>query len=389
MSSFYVILQLAVATLLENKLRSALTLLGMIFGNAAVIATLSSNDGAKVFIANQLASLGNKLMTVQIKDRFISDHDRDVTERFVDEIEFAVREIIVGQGSARRGRRTTPISLAAVDQSYFKAMNLDLASGRQALESEYTVGQPVAYMGHRTRQALFGDESFVNEYVSVKFGNQTQVLKIIGAFREKGSSAVALDSSIFISPALGRKLATTKSGRLLVMLKDDNRSTVAKYQILNLLTPKFGGLMTVSDARESIERTKAIWSKQNLVGICLAAISLVTGGVGIMNIMLLSIQQRQKEIGLRKAVGAQNSEIAFQFLLETVIICIFGGMLGVVLGWAFGNQVAAMLGDWEASLSLLSVGVALGFSVLTGIAFGALPAMRAARIDPYDALRTG
>ena len=108
-----------------------------------------------------------------------------------------------------------------------------------------------------------------------------------------------------------------------------------------------------------------------------------------MNIMILSIFQRQKEIGLRKAVGAKNSEIAFQFLFETVLICLMGGMIGVLVGWGFGQQVAKMLGDWEAETSLFSVGLALGFSVLTGVLFGLIPAIRASRIDPYDALRSG
>jgi putative ABC transport system permease protein len=175
----------------------------------------------------------------------------------------------------------------------------------------------------------------------------------------------------------------------MTLLRDDNQSSGVKNQIIALLRPKFGSSMRVVDAREAIERTKAIWGKQNLVGICLAAISLLTGGVGIMNIMLLSIHQRQKEIGLRKAVGAKNSEIATQFLMETVIICLLGSLVGVLVGWGFGHQVAKMLGDWEASMSMVSVLVAVSFSVLTGILFGAVPAARAARIDPYDALRTG
>jgi ABC-type antimicrobial peptide transport system permease subunit len=212
---------------------------------------------------------------------------------------------------------------------------------------------------------------------------------VIGVTREKGGAAANLDSSIFISPSLAVKVTGASSDRIMVLLRDDNQSIGVKNQITALLGPKFGAAMRVADAREAIERTKAIWGKQNLVGICLAAISLLTGGVGIMNIMLLSIHQRQKEIGLRKAVGARNSEIATQFLLETVIICVLGGMVGILVGWGFGQQVAKMLGDWEASMSLVSVLVALSFSVMTGVLFGATPAMRAARIDPYDALRTG
>jgi putative ABC transport system permease protein len=390
MASLQVILRLSIATLWENKLRSILTLIGMVFGNAAVIATLSSNEGAKVYIAKQLASLGNKLMTVDISDGSFSDSDLKVIQRFADEIELGVREQSVGSGQARNGDRATNAQIMAVDQDYFKAMNLEMDVGRFFLAREAEMSEPVAILGQRARSDLFRNRSFMNEYISVAVGENLLVLRVIGAFKEKGvNSGTNADSSIYISPGLGRKIGQMNTGKIILLLKDDNRSTIAKNQVKSLLLPKYGDGLQIADAREAIERTKSIWSKQNLVGICLAAISLLTGGVGIMNIMLLSIHQRQKEIGLRKAVGAQNTEIAVQFLMETVIICVLGGVLGVCVGWGFGKQVASMLGDWDASMSILSVCVALGFSVLTGIVFGAAPAMRAARIDPYDALRTG
>jgi putative ABC transport system permease protein len=390
MASLLVIFRLALATLWENKLRSTLTLVGMVFGNAAVIATLSSNDGAKLYIAKQLASLGNKLMTVELGQVSLTESDLSVIRRQADELELATQEQVVGSGVARFEDKTVDVRLLSADESYYRVLNLDLEHGRMATTSESEMSAPVVILGQRIRNALFGDRPFMNQYISIMMGDNSLVLHVIGSFREKGGAAgTELDGSIYISPSLGAKISSSKGGKLILLLKDDNRSTIAKYQVKSLLMPKFGEQIQIADAREAIEKTKAIWGKQNLVGICLAGISLLTGGVGIMNIMLLSIHQRQKEIGLRKAVGAQNSEIAVQFLMETVIICILGGVIGVIVGWMFGKQVASMLGDWEASMSLVSVAVALGFSVLTGVLFGATPAMRAARIDPYDALRTG
>jgi putative ABC transport system permease protein len=390
MASILVIFRLALATLWENKLRSTLTLVGMVFGNAAVIATLSSNDGAKLYIAKQLASLGNKLMTVELGQVSLTESDLSVIRRQADELELATQEQVVGSGVARFEDKTVDVRLLSADESYYRVLNLDLEHGRMATTSESEMSAPVVILGQRIRNALFGDRPFMNQYISIMMGDNSLVLHVIGSFREKGGAAgTELDGSIYISPSLGAKISSSKGGKLILLLKDDNRSTIAKYQVKSLLMPKFGEQIQIADAREAIEKTKAIWGKQNLVGICLAGISLLTGGVGIMNIMLLSIHQRQKEIGLRKAVGAQNSEIAVQFLMETVIICILGGVIGVIVGWMFGKQVASMLGDWEASMSLVSVAVALGFSVLTGVLFGATPAMRAARIDPYDALRTG
>ncbi len=389
MASLSMILRLALVTLWENRLRSILTLVGMVFGNAAVIATLSSNEGAKVFIAKQLASLGNKLMTVELQGASVSTPDIEAVYRYVDNIDYAARERVAGDGQMIYRRNVTRVRIMGVENDYFPVTNLTLDAGRMFLPEELRMGEPVAIIGANVRRALFKDNPFMNEYVTMMVGTTPVMLRVIGVTREKGGAAANLDSSIFISPSLAVKITGGSSDRIMVLLRDDNQSIGVKNQITALLGPKYGSAMRVADAREAIERTKAIWGKQNLVGICLAAISLLTGGVGIMNIMLLSIHQRQKEIGLRKAVGARNSEIATQFLLETVIICVLGGLVGILVGWGFGQQVAKMLGDWEASMSLVSVLVALSFSVMTGVLFGATPAMRAARIDPYDALRTG
>jgi putative ABC transport system permease protein len=388
-ASLSMILRLALVTLWENRLRSILTLVGMVFGNAAVIATLSSNEGAKVFIAKQLASLGNKLMTVELQGASVSTPDIEAVYRYVDNIDYAARERVAGDGQMIYRRNVTRVRIMGVENDYFPVTNLTLDAGRMFLPEELRMGEPVAIIGANVRRALFKDNPFMNEYVTMMVGTTPVMLRVIGVTREKGGAAANLDSSIFISPSLAVKITGGSSDRIMVLLRDDNQSIGVKNQITALLGPKYGSAMRVADAREAIERTKAIWGKQNLVGICLAAISLLTGGVGIMNIMLLSIHQRQKEIGLRKAVGARNSEIATQFLLETVIICVLGGLVGILVGWGFGQQVAKMLGDWEASMSLVSVLVALSFSVMTGVLFGATPAMRAARIDPYDALRTG
>ena len=367
-----------------------MTLIGMIFGNAAVIATLSSNDGAKVYIANQLATLGNKLMTVSTSGVAVKNEDLSVLNHYADEIEIAVREQVAPNATARGGKSVSQVGVFAVDPEYFNVMNLEIATGRVYLRQESDRADTVVLLGHRVKSEIFGSNPAVNEFVSIAIGGEPLLLRVIGVFKEKGgTSGGHLDRGVFIGGRLGQKITRSGESKVLVLLKDDNRSAFAKDQINGLWSQKFKESLRIIDAREAIERTRAIWSKQNLVGICLAAISLLTGGVGIMNIMLLSIHQRQKEIGIRKAVGAKNREIAAQFLIETVIICILGGIVGVGVGWGFGKQIASMLGDWQASLSLVSVMVALGFSVLTGVIFGALPALRAARIDPYDALRTG
>lgn len=390
-STLPIILKLAISTLVENKLRSALTLLGMVFGTAAVIATLSSNDGAKKYIAKQLENLGTKLMTATSQNADITENDLEVIRKYTTDVESAVREQNMGQVEVRSGRRVVNAQVFAVDDSYFKALGLTIFKGRTFDQAEYNDADLVAIIGHKLRENLFGlDRPFLGDNIVVRLDGSNVVLKVIGSFKEKGGASSELDNLIYMTPKLGNKVYTKASpARLAVLLKDDEKASLVKKQISILLSPRHGTGLQISDAREAIERTKSIWEKQNFVGICLAIVSLLTGGVGIMNIMILSIFQRQKEIGLRKAVGAKNSEIALQFLFETVLICLLGGIIGIIVGWGFGQQVAKMLGEWEAETSLVSISIALGFSILTGIVFGLVPAIRASRIDPYDALRTG
>jgi len=390
MGNILEILKLSVATLWENRLRSVLTLLGMIFGNAAIIATLSSNEGAKAYIAQQLASLGNKLITITTDSQIPSEKNLEVLRNFADELELATTERVFDGAQIRAALQSANVSLVAVSAEYFKAMNLEISNGRLVTDSEANQAMMVCLLGHHARVSLFGDKAFIDKYIELSTGGQSVMIRVIGAFKEKGGAfGATLDQSIFVSPQLGRKLAKFDNQKVIAMLKDDNRSEMAKDQVMGLWSSIFGDTLRVIDAREAISRTRAIWSKQNFVGICLAGISLLTGGVGIMNIMLLSIHQRRREIGIRKAVGARNSQIATQFLIETILVCLIGSIIGIVIGWGFGQKVASLLGDWKASMSLGSICLAMVFSVLTGLVFGAAPAVRAAKIDPYDALRAG
>ncbi len=391
MKTFPVILKLSISTLLENRLRSSLTLLGMVFGTAAVIATLSSNSGAQKYISQQLANLGTKLMTATTRGGEITQSDLTVLTRYIPEIDAAVLEKTLPNVTVRHGLLEIKSTVYAVDQGFFKTVGLTISSGREFLDIDYQFPENGVILGYKLREALFGLKNpYIGEFLLSKIGSVPVLLKVIGSFKEKGSTAAELDNGMFMTTAMTQKLIRqTSSSKLLVLLKNDEQSGTVKRQIEALMQPKFGSNLIVSDAREALERTRSISARQNFVGLCLAGVSLLTGGVGIMNIMILSIHQRRKEIGLRKAVGARNSEIALQFLLETVIICLFGGLIGVAVGWGFGQQVAKMLGDWEAETSLFSIALALGFSVFVGILFGLAPAIRASRIDPYDALRTG
>jgi putative ABC transport system permease protein len=383
------ILRLASVTLWTNRLRSALTLLGMVSGTAAVIATLSSSEGAQRFIAKQLDSMGANVITVEASGGDVTADDLVGLRDFLPLVDTAAFEASVGMASLGSSFATSQAQVVAASEDWFSTTKTEFERGRMWTLAEARTFRPVVVIGGQVAVSLFGDMPATGQKIKISNGNAHVMAEVVGVIKFKGgASGAQTDNTIWMSQELGRKIFPVGvSPRLLVTIKDETKSAEVKEQIRAFLGARSELDLVVTDAREAIEKTQSIWAKQNFVGLCLALVSLLTGGIGIMNIMLLSIHQRQREIGLRKAVGARDGEVAVQFLLEAVIICLIGGCLGVAAGMGFGHQVAKMLGEWEAVTSLGTVGLALGFAAFTGLAFGLLPAMRAARVDPYDALR--
>lgn len=390
--SFVGLLKISLLNLRVNWLRSFLTVLGMIFGTGAVIATLSSNEGAKKFIASELGKLGTNILSVKAAGESpLGDVDVAAMRAYGDKLasvslvrHMADVTISVGSQIAASG------GLLGVEPSFIRDMQLRLAVGRQPLEAERRERRLVVTLGWKVAHQLFGTVSPVNRSVVLSRGNGRLIARVVGVFAEKGvSSNIDFDSLLYMPAEAAKLLDGGNSSRLiLATLLSDREVSVAKAQVQAILRSRFkAGEVQIFDAREAIERTQSIWQKQNLVGMILAGVCLLTGGVGIMNVMLLSVFQRKKEVGLRKAIGATDRAISSQFLLEAVVVCFLGGLAGVAVGSIFGQQVAAMMGNWEAETSLQAVGTAMGFATAVGVFFGMYPAIRASRMAPYDALR--
>lgn len=383
--------KLAFSNLKINKLRSILTVFGMMFGTGAVIATLSSNEGAAQYIRGELEKLGTANLVVRSSDPGATLQERDLEpirnySRLFNSLNLLS---VTANAHLRYESHVTDVTIQGVTPALFDANKLSLATGRIFDPVENQKSRPVVVLGGLVKKQLFGDYDPIAARVHLFVNDAVVALQVIGVLPEKGGAAAQIDSAIFIPRSLLEKLTPERDRQtvLVATLQNEEQSQEAKAQLQALMKGRFPSGIEVADSREAIERTKNIWGKQNLVGICLAFISLITGGVGIMNIMLLSVAQRRKEIGLRKAVGAAESHILLQFLLEALIVCFFGGVLGIIVGVLFGQQVAQMMGQWEAKISLGTIFSALGFSMLTGVVFGLLPALRASRMDPYEALR--
>ena len=393
MLSWISLFQLAVSNIKIHKFRCALTILGMTFGTGAVIATLSSNEGAAQYIKRELAKLGTNIVGVVAKPRNpspLSEKDRLHLANYAYLLKSVSFVTSVHGAKGIYAGKAVNLSAFGVQPTYLRDAQLALSSGRNFDSVENEQMASLAVIGARTRKELFGDKTAIGESIHLTIEDRTFSVRVIGILKEKGGAqGEMVDRGIYLPQLLAEKLATQGNTFHFIsaILKDENQAEEAKNQILTLLHPHFPEGIVVNDAREAIERTKSIWGKQNLVGICLALISLLTGGVGIMNIMLLSVTQRKKEIGLRKAVGATDFHILIQFLLESVTVCLLGGITGVLAGMMFGQQVAQMMGQWDAVISIWSIILALGFAVLTGVIFGLAPAYRASKMEPYEALR--
>ena len=385
------LLKLAIANLRTNKLRSGLTVLGMVFGTAAVIATLSSSEGATRFIQAEMSKLGANTLTVAANPPGVFTPDSlSVLRKYADEIDLGSAILDVGSVTARFGSQLGSGHLVGVEPEFFEATKNPLGRGRLFDTYDTSHGRPVLILGSRLARDTFGKANPLGQKIHLFFGDLPFSFEVIGTVTEKGGQAGSqTDTAAFVPFPLAKKLAGQSSGQsfLSVSLKSEEHTRQAKAQIFGALGGRFPAGFKIWDAREAIERNKAIWEKQNLVGLLLALISLVTGGVGIMNIMLLSVSQRRKEIGLRKAVGATNAHVCIQFLLEAVLVCLMGGALGILTGVWFGGRVAKLMGQWDAVIAPSTVFLAMGFAMVTGIVFGLLPAVRAAQLDPYEALR--
>ena len=382
------IIKISLSNLLINKMRSALTILSMVFGTGAVIATLNSNEGAQRFISKQLEGLGTNLLRAELSDgQTFKKSDLVVIDRYSTSFESTMFEANLGAQTIRFNQKTSRGKLLGVESSYFETVNMDVARGRIFTTDQDQNFEPVVLLGSALKENLFGKNISIGKQIFVYINNNPVVFEVVGELKEKGAaSGSETDQSIFIPIQIARKMAPAKFS-LIATLKKDVDSTAAKNEIIGLLKIFYHDTLRTTDAKEAIEKTKSIWEKQNLLGMVLAGVTLLTGGIGIMNIMLLSIQQRRREIGLRKAIGAQPFDICIQFLVEAVSICLIGGLIGVGVGSYFGHQVAKMLGQWEAVVSINTIILALGFSSLTGVFFGLIPAIKASQMDPYEALR--
>lgn len=404
---------LAFQTFRTHRMRSFLTTLGIIIGVTTVIAILSLIEGLNRSVAEQVRSIGSDLIFLQ-KFTWVSTGHRDL-EKLADRpdlipddaeaitklpsVEIAIPDIDTRVTSLKyRDNEVNSVTVTGSDENYSYVNNHFVESGRDFSREDIQHRRKIGIVGSYLATNLFEDESPVGKDLMVE-GHR---IKIIGVFREKGSFlGQSMDNFILIPyptyakifPRSTRSIFSRVYGGYSIDIKPvEGKIEKAKDEVIELMRRRHG--LTFDEENDFELNTQQVlmdlYSNITRVGfvaiVAIAAISLIVGGIGIMNIMLVSVAERTREIGIRKAVGASNHTILFQFLTESVILALIGGIIGIGLGFVLAEVISAV-SPLKAAVSFWMVLLGFGFSASVGIFFGIYPARRAATLNPIEALR--
>jgi putative ABC transport system permease protein len=409
--NFAAILRVALGALRVNKLRSALTMLGIIIGVAAVIIMIAVGNGAQARVEDQMRSLGSNLIIVfSASSTFtgarsgagglqtISEDDAyAISRELPDEIQTAA-PALRGSGQVVAGNANWSTSFYGVTPEYFEAREWPVAEGRLIEQAEVNGAAKVALIGRTVATNLFGDESPIDQVIRIR----KVPLTVIGVLESKGQNMMGSDQDdIVLMPiSTARKrilgataLAKSRSvGSISVKVRQGADIKAAEEHMRELLRQRHRlqpGQEDDFNVRNLSELLQAQEASSRVLAMLLAAVasvSLLVGGIGIMNIMLVSVTERTREIGLRMAVGARGHDILTQFLVEAVTLALIGGLVGVMLGIG-GAYAIGHFAEWRVELSTASIALAVGFAAAVGIFFGFYPARKAAALSPIEALR--
>lgn len=407
MIDFKSTLIMAIRSLKINKMRSILTSLGIIIGVSAVIIMLAVGTGASKKIAKDMESMGSNLLMIRSASatsggvRMGFGTKPSLTLKDADAIEKTARGVLAvapyssGTAQLTYGNQNWSTTIGGTTASYLFIRNYEILTGRNFIPEDIKNNTKVAIIGNTVANELFGDVDPINK--TMRIGNVP--FKIIALLKTKGQSGMGMDQDdlvfIPITTAQKKVFGTDFPGSIKminVKAQNDESMQTAEEDIDELLTKRHNiGKNQEKDfeIRNLAEMQETIKSSARTMSILLGAIasvSLIVGGIGIMNIMLVSVTERTKEIGIRMAIGAKASDIRIQFLIESFLLSVIGGVIGVLIG-VTGAKAIQMFSQMNIAISGFSIALSLGFSGAIGVLFGYYPAYKASLLNPIDALR--
>ena len=398
---------IALRALVANRLRAGLTMLGIIIGVAAVIALVAAGAGAQAQVAERFESLGSNLLVISpgstafrgvsggASTQSLTMDDVDAIVQLASSVSAVAPEYAVGSQQVVYFNKNTQTTVLGVTPAYQAVREWRVDRGRFVESLDLANQAKVAVLGSTVAEALFG------EYVDpvgkmVKINRQNY--QVVGILASKGVGGFQnLDDQVLIPLSTAQIVFGGAGNRALrainVQVVSADRMDRAQPELTAILRARHGlsasqsNDFTIQNQAQIVETVQATTGIFTVLLASIAAISLLVGGIGVMNIMLVSVTERTREIGIRKAVGARRSDIMAQFLVEATILCLLGGLTGVLAGYGAAQLITPLLGGSRALVTPESVAMALGVSIAVGLFFGLYPAGRAAGLKPIDALR--
>jgi putative ABC transport system permease protein len=404
------LIRFAAGAIFAHPMRSALTALGVVIGVGAVVCMTSIGLGVQKQVSDRIGALGSNLITIQPGQArggatiarqgagsaiSINDEDTDAIRMNISNVA-AVSAAVRGQSQVVGGGQNTFTTIWGVDPDYITIRDMSVAKGRMFSDDDARQGRKVVVIGQSTATTLFADQDPVGQRLRVG-----QVpFEIIGVFTPKGQSATGQDQDDMVmgplkavrTRVLGRRIKGSAVQNIFVKAADKDQMTQVQSDITDLLrdrhkipSPDLDDFQ-VQNMAQIMETAQATTKTFTFLLGGVAGVSLLVGGVGIMNIMLVAVTERTREIGLRMALGATRGDVLFQFALEAVTLSLFGGILGLLFG-LLGGYLMSKIGGFPVAIAPWAPPLALGFSMFVGLVFGAYPSWRAAQLDPIEALR--
>ena len=387
-------LKMATNAIITHKMRSLLTMLGIIIGIASIICVVALGNGSQQKILSDINSLGTNTLDIfngrgrgdrnANKKRNLTIKDADfLRKQFYTE---SVTPNVNGSGTLTYGNKSYTASLRGVGEEYFNVKGLELDTGKLFNRDDVINGSQVVVIDENSRSQLFKDKNPIGEILIFN----KRPLKIIGSVITKNNMSMNSSDLVLYTPyttAMNRIIGDNYINSITMKIKDNVDMQIAEKDVTNILTIRHKAkdffIMNVDTLKKTVESTT---NTMKLLISCIACISLVVGGIGVMNIMLVSVTERTREIGIRMAIGAKQKNILQQFLIEAILICLIGGVLGVGISVGFGIIFNMVIKNFTMIFSIFSIVAAVLCSTMIGVIFGYMPAKNASELDPINAL---